>query len=73
MLRLLRELKLRMPRKLQVRHSRLAAVRIDDDAVIDAQRVRGMETVAAELRYVVVLLDAVAADAEAADQAPILI
>jgi hypothetical protein len=62
-----------MPRELHIRHFRLSTVRIDNHAVVDTQLVRRVKALAAELRNVVVLLDTVAADAQAADETAILI
>src|SRR5436190_1600646 len=61
-------LNVRIARQLQVRQPHLAPLAVRHHAVVDAQRVGRVEADAAELRHVVVLLDTVTADAEAADQ-----
>src|SRR5688572_24852668 len=62
-----------MPRELQIRHPHCSTSAVPDHAVVHAQLVWWMESLAAELRDIIVLLDSVAADAEPADETAILV
>ena len=61
-------LNLRIARQLQVRKPHRSPVAVHHEAVVDAEFVRRVEPFAPEFRHVVVLVDAVAADAEASDR-----